>query len=94
MKKIVYLLSLLNITIPTSKRVHRNTVGEPMNTTIGKPSLKTIYPDGCDGWCVTPASYTAWSKKLGVSKSHSRFQIDPTSTRIVNRNKLVLENVI
>ena len=98
MKKITYLLGLLSITVPKrSERNYKNSKGESFNPkTITQPiGLKTTYPDGINTWDgITPEQYHCWVTELNVSKSYTRFQIAPLENVIVNKKKLVLDNVL
>jgi len=97
MKKIVYLLSLLNITLPNNKPTHKNSKGEPiepLNIIQERPMTKTVYPDGKTEWNVTPASFGEWSNNLNVGSLHSRFQVSMgIDNVIVNRVKFIPEKV-
>ena len=97
MKKITYLLSLLNITLPSRKPTHTNTCGEavqPLNIAKERATTTTVYPNGKTEWNVTPNTFGDWAKDLNVGCLHSRFQVSMgTDNAIVNRVKFIPEKV-
>lgn len=96
MKKINYVLGLLNITIPQRSNVHRDSLGNPINViNIKNTPVKVItaFPNQTNSWdVITPNSFTQWKNDIGVSGTYSRFHVSPKSDVIVNRGKLVLQN--
>lgn len=96
MKKIVYLLGLLNITIPNLNPVHKDSQGNPitpLNIAKEKATLYTVYPNNNSEWNVTPQSCHEWIGEMHVGRVHSRYIVNSDSTVIINKNKLVLERV-
>lgn len=97
MKKLSYLLGLLNITIPNKTATHKDSKGNrftPANIHT-EMKLNTILPTGVNTWeSITPETYNQWAKEMNVAKNYTRFEVTPLSTGIVNKKKLVLDNVL
>ena len=65
----------------------------PHNINTPMP-LNTALPTGVNTWeNITPDTYHNWKNEMKISTTHTRFEVTPLSTGIVNKKKLVLEKV-
>lgn len=96
--KLIYLLGLLSITIPTKgQATHKDSNGNPFEPkNIMQPmGLKTAYPIGLTSWSViNDAEIEQWKRKFKVGKKYSRFEVSPKSDKIINRKPLILSEAL
>lgn len=97
MKQITYLLSLMNVTLPNRKPVHRDSFGNPTNVVsmTDKPTTTTVYPnDNINQWNPSNADAKVWEQQMNVGRLYSRFVIGAGKDNvIINRVKFMPEKV-